>query len=57
MGIAVGSAVKVASMHNIDNRIMYRAGMAAKKLGFIDADIAIGIPLSVTGKNIYFDRG
>jgi len=57
MGIAVGSAVKVASMHNVDNRIMYRVGVLAKKMGLIDADIVIGIPLSVSGKNIYFDRG
>ncbi len=57
MGIAVGSAVKVASMHNIDNRIMYRIGVLAKKTGLIDADIVIGIPLSASGKNIYFDRG
>lgn len=56
MGIAVGSAVKVASIHNIDNRIMYRVGVLARKMGFIDGDIVIGIPLSVTGKSIYFDR-
>lgn len=48
--------MKVASIHNIDNRIMYRIGVVAKKMGFIDADIVAGIPLSVTGKNIYFDR-
>lgn len=56
MGIALGSAVKVASIHNIDNRIMYRVGVVAKKMGLIDADIVIGIPLSATGKSIYFDR-
>lgn len=57
MGVALGSAVKVASMYNVDNRVMYRVGVAAKKMGLIDADIVIGIPLSVTGKSIYFDRG
>ena len=57
MGIAAGSAVKVASMHNIDNRIMYRVGVLAKKMGLIDADLVIGIPLAAGGKNIYFDRG
>lgn len=56
LGIAVGSAVKTASIHNIDNRIMYTIGIAAKALGIINADIVIGIPLSVKGKNIYFDR-
>ncbi|MCC6047832.1 MAG: DUF2148 domain-containing protein, partial [Desulfurococcaceae archaeon] len=32
LGIAVGSAVKTASIHNVDNRIMYTVGIAAKKL-------------------------
>jgi uncharacterized ferredoxin-like protein len=44
-------------MLNVDNRIMYRAGVVARKMGLIDADIVMGIPLSATGKNIYFDRG
>jgi len=56
MGIAIGSAVKTAGIMNVDNRVMYRAGVVARKIGLIDADFAIGIPLSVTGKNIYFDR-
>ena len=56
MGIAIGSAVKTAGMLNVDNRIMYRAGVVARELGLIDADFAIGIPLSATGKSIYFDR-
>ena len=56
LGIAVGSAAKTLSIHNIDNRIMYRAGVVARKAGFCNCDICIGIPLSVTGKNIYFDR-
>ncbi|MCR4431421.1 MAG: DUF2148 domain-containing protein [Tepidanaerobacteraceae bacterium] len=56
LGIAVGSAVKTASILNVDNRIMYRIGVTARKLGYIEGEIAIGIPLSATGKNIYFDR-
>ncbi len=56
LGIALGSAVKVAAMHNVDNRIMYSVGLAAQMMGLIDADFVIGIPLSVKGKNIYFDR-
>jgi uncharacterized ferredoxin-like protein len=56
LGIALGSAVKTASMLNVDNRIMYSAGLAALELKLIDADIAYGIPLSVKAKNIYFDR-
>jgi uncharacterized ferredoxin-like protein len=56
LGIAVGSAVKTLSIHNIDNRIMYRAGVVARKAGLCDCDMCMGIPLSVTGKNIFFDR-
>jgi len=56
LGIAVGSAVKTASIHNVDNRIMYRAGIAAKSLGMIESRVAYGIPLAATGKNIFFDR-
>ncbi len=56
MGIAIGSAVKTANIHNVDNRIMYRAGMIARKIKLIDADYVMGIPLSVTGKSIFFDR-
>ncbi len=55
-GIALGSAVKTASILNIDNRIMYRIGVAAKKKGFLEADIIMGIPFAATGKNIFFDR-
>ncbi len=56
MGIALGSAVKTASILNVDNRIMYRIGVVAREMGLIDADFVMGIPLSVTGKSIYFDR-
>ena len=56
MGIALGSAVKTAMNLNVDNRIMYRIGTVARKLELIDADFVMGIPLSVTGKNMYFDR-
>mgnify|MGYP006303018609 CR=1 FL=1 len=56
MGIAIGSAVKMAGIISVDNRIMYRAGVVAKKMGIIEADFVMGIPVSATGKNIYFDR-
>ncbi|MGD1003978.1 MAG: DUF2148 domain-containing protein [Methanoregulaceae archaeon] len=58
LGIAVGSAAKTASIHNVDNRIMYSAGVAAIELGLMDVEttVAYGIPLSATGKNIFFDR-
>lgn len=58
LGIAVGSAVGIASLHHIDNRIMFSAGYSALKLGLLPSDVrvAFGIPLSCTGKNIFFDR-
>lgn len=56
MGIALGSAVKTAQILNADNRIMYRIGVAARWAGMVDWDFAMGIPLSATGKNIFFDR-
>ncbi|RLE56869.1 MAG: hypothetical protein DRJ40_05120 [Thermoprotei archaeon] len=56
LGIAIGSMVKVASEMNIDNRIMFSVGVAARKLGLIDADIVVGIPLTCKGKNPFFDR-
>lgn len=57
LGIAVGSAVKTASLLNVDNRIMFSIGVVALKLGLLkDSDVALGIPLSAYGKSIYFDR-
>jgi len=56
LGIALGSAVKLAAELCIDNRMMYSIGAAAKELGLLDSDIIIGIPLSVSGKSPYFDR-
>ncbi|MEW6568442.1 MAG: DUF2148 domain-containing protein [Chloroflexota bacterium] len=56
MGIALGSAAKIAGLLNVDSRIMYRAGVVARQLHLIDADFVMGIPISATGKNIYFDR-
>ena len=56
LGIALGSAVKTASGLNVDNRIMYTVGAAAKSLKLLDADLIIGVPVSATGKNMYFDK-
>ncbi|MDW5562202.1 MAG: DUF2148 domain-containing protein [Methanomassiliicoccus sp.] len=56
LGIALGSAAKVASDMNVDNRIMYRIGVSARRLGLTTSNICHGIPLSATGKNIFFDR-
>ncbi|MDD1668773.1 MAG: DUF2148 domain-containing protein [Methanomicrobiales archaeon] len=57
LGIAIGSAVKTASIHNVDNRVMYSVGVTALALGLLeDCTVAFGIPLSALGKNIFFDR-
>jgi uncharacterized ferredoxin-like protein len=58
LGIAVSSAAEVAAKFHIDNRLMFSVGKAALELGLFDKDVkqALGIPLSATGKNIFFDR-
>jgi len=57
LGIALGSAAKTASLLNVDNRIMYRVGTAAKRLKLLPrASVIMGIPISAKGKSIYFDR-
>ena len=56
LGIAVGSAVKTASIHNVDNRVMFSAGVIALKLGMLKGcSVPYGIPLKASGKNIFWD--
>ena len=60
LGIALGSAVSVAADNRIDCRIMYSIGKAALRMQGLFSEsvrIAYGIPLSVSGKSIFFDRG
>ena len=56
LGIAVGSAAAKAKDLCVDNRVLYSAGAAACYFKMINADVAMGLPLSVKGKNIFFDR-
>lgn len=56
LGIAVGSAVKTASMFNVDNRIMYRGAVVAIELGLIGPGLCLAIPLAAIGKSPFFDR-
>ncbi|MGB9694775.1 MAG: ferredoxin domain-containing protein [Caldisericaceae bacterium] len=58
LGIAIGSAVSVAADLRVDNRVMYSIGRAAVNVKLLgeDVKIAYGIPLSVSGKNPFFDR-
>ena len=56
LGIAVGSAAKTAAIHSIDCRCQTRIAVAARKLGVIQADIAVALSLSLTHKAVGFDR-
>lgn len=58
LGIALGSAVSVAADNRVDNRVFFTAGRAALNLKILgeEVKIAYGIPLSVGGKSIFFDR-
>lgn len=58
LGVATASAAALASQFHIDNRVMYSIGRACMDLGLFGKDVkqALGVPLSVTGKNPFFDR-
>jgi len=56
LGIAVGSAAKTASILGVDCRCQTRVAVAARKLGIIQADVAVALSLSMTHKNVGFDR-
>ncbi|MDP3730691.1 MAG: DUF2148 domain-containing protein [Candidatus Omnitrophota bacterium] len=58
LGIACGSAVGIANDFHADNRVMYSIGRACLDLKLFSQTVkqALGIPLSVTGKNPFFDR-
>jgi uncharacterized ferredoxin-like protein len=58
LGIAVGSAASIAGDFHADNRVMYSIGRACLDLKLFSQTVrqALGIPLSVTGKNPFFDR-
>lgn len=58
LGIAISSAASVAGRLHIDNRLMYSIGRTSLDLKLFSGSVkqALGIPLSVTGKNPFFDR-
>ena len=58
LGIATASAAELAGRFHIDNRVMYSIGRASLDLALFGPKVkpALGIPLSVTGKNPFFDR-
>jgi uncharacterized ferredoxin-like protein len=58
LGTAACSACVVAANHFVDNRLMYTAGRAAMHIDLFGEKIrqCFGIPVSASGKSIYFDR-
>jgi uncharacterized ferredoxin-like protein len=58
LGIATCSAAALAAQCHLDTRVMFSIGRACLDLGWFDPKVkqALGIPLSVTGKNPFFDR-
>jgi uncharacterized ferredoxin-like protein len=56
IGVALASAAKQASILNIDNRVQQRVGATARALDYINCDVAMGIPISIDGKSIFYDR-
>ncbi len=57
IGIAVGSAVSVAADLRMDTRVMYSAGVSARRLGLIsDCEGVLAILMSCGSKNPFFDR-
>lgn len=59
VGIALGSAVAMAADMRVDTRIMFSVGMAAKALSLLGEGVTqvYGIPVSISSKNPFFDRG
>jgi len=57
LGIALGSAVSLVADNRIDNRIMFTIGQAAARLGLLgEYKLIMGIPLSASGKSVFYDR-
>ena len=56
LGLSLGYALNTADIHNIDSRLMIRAGMAAKSLGLMSSRICFGIPINVNNEKSYFEE-
>jgi len=57
LGIAIGSACATAADNRVDSRVMFSAGMAAQRLGYLGDCISVmAIPISASSKNPFFDR-
>jgi len=57
LGIALSSAAATAMIDKVDNRIMFSIGKAAAEMHYTDSEaLWHGIPISVSGKSIFYDR-
>ena len=58
LGIGAGVAAARLADKCVDNRMMFSMGYAALRLGWFESGtiMALGFPLSVSGKSPYFDR-
>jgi uncharacterized ferredoxin-like protein len=56
LGIAVGSVAAQAKTPSLSATVSFFLWGCSLLLQKIEADIAMGLPLSVKGKNIFFDR-
>jgi uncharacterized ferredoxin-like protein len=57
VGIAIGSACATAADFRVDTRVMFSAGLAAQRLGYLgEAKCMMAIPVSAGSKNPFFDR-
>ena len=57
LGIALCAAVSIAADDRVDNRMMFSIGKAAEEMEYAQEDVLWhGIPIHISGKNIFFDR-
>ncbi len=57
VGIALGSACAMAADCRVDTRVMFSAGLAAQRLGWLGkCRQVMAIPVSASTKNPFFDR-
>ncbi|MGI6109119.1 MAG: ferredoxin domain-containing protein [Eubacteriaceae bacterium] len=59
LGIAVGSAAGLAADNRVDTRVLFSAGRAAADMGYTKEKLGnmLALPVSISGKSPYFDRG
>jgi uncharacterized ferredoxin-like protein len=57
LGIAIGSATSLAADFRVDSRVMFSVGQAVLSLNLLpECSMVLALPLSVSGKSIFFDR-